>query len=161
MSGGMRFSRLGVALVAIALLPAVLTGCSLPGGGGQTGDNGAATSGPAPDESTGTDDATDGEFTIPATFPADEVPLIEGDVAYSQDLGTGWVVYIHRDDFLGGYDEAKGLLTGAGFSGDTVNQDDTQAFGQFTTDKYTVNLTAGDGADLGVGPSVAYTVVVN
>lgn len=61
------------------------------------------------------------------------MPLIEGDVAYSQDLGTGWVVYIHRDDFLAG----------------------------FTSDAYTVNLSAGDGADLGVGLSVGYTVVKN
>ena len=101
-----------------------------------------------------------GELVLPDTFPAD-VPLIEGDLAYVQDLGTGWVVYIHRDDFLAGYEEAKGLLTAAGFAGDTVNQDDTGAVGQFTSDAYTVNLSAGDGSDLGVGPSVGYTVVKN
>lgn len=100
-----------------------------------------------------------GELAIPATFPTDEVPLIEGDVAVAQDLGTGWVVYIHRDDFLGGYEEAKDLLTGAGFAGDTVEQNDTGAFGQFTTEKYTVNLQAGDFADVGAGLSVGYMVV--
>jgi hypothetical protein len=151
----------GLTAAAVAALAAVLilTGCSAPTstGGGNTGDNGAATSGPAPADGGG----TGGEPVIPATFPADEVPLIEGDVAYAQDLGTGWVVYIHRDDFLAGYDEAKGLLTGAGFSGDTINQDDTGAVGQFTTATLTVNLSAGDGADLGVGPSVGYTVVKN
>lgn len=151
-----RFAGIATALLVTAL---ALTGCGAPSSGnGATDDNDAATSGPA-DEGVG-DTGTD-ELSIPDTFPRDEVPLIEGDVAYSQDLGTGWVVYIHRDDFLGGYEEAKGLLTGAGFSGDTVNQDDTGAFGQFTSDAYTVNLSAGDGADLGVGLSVGYTVVKN
>jgi hypothetical protein len=141
--------------MAVAALVTVLalTGCGAPApsGGGGDGGGGAATSGPAPA------DGGDGAPVIPATFPAD-VPLIDGDVVYGQDLGTGWVVYIHRDDFLAGYDEAKGLLTGAGFAGDTVNQDETGAFGQFTNDTYTVNLSAGDGADLGVGLSVGYTV---
>lgn len=103
-----RVAGIATALLVTAL---ALTGCGAPSGGnGATGDNGAATSGPA-DEGDG--DAGDGdtgtdELSIPDTFPRDEVPLIEGDVAYSQDLGTGWVVYIHRDDFLGGYEEAKG-----------------------------------------------------
>ena len=152
------------AAVAAAMLVAALTltGCGGPGSPtvGETGENGAATSGPA-DEGSDAGDGLGGETTVPATYPADDVPLIEGDVAYAQDLGTGWVVYIHRDDFLGGFDEAKGLLTGAGFAGDTVNATDTEAFGQFTSDTYTVNLSAGDGADLGVGPSVGYTVVKN
>jgi hypothetical protein len=145
---------LPAALLVVAL---ALTGCGAPA----TGGDGAATSGPAPtDEQTG-DEQTGGELSLPATFPTDQVPLIEGDLAYSQDLGTGWVVYIHRDDFLGGYEEAKNLLTDAGFSGETINQDDTGAVGQFTTDLLTVNLSAGDGSDLGVGPSVGYTVVKN
>jgi hypothetical protein len=155
-------ARGGGIAAAVLLTGALLAGCGAPAApsGGATGDNGAATSGPAaPDAGGGSGDS--GELSIPDTFPTSEVPLIEGDVAYSQDLGTGWVVYIHRDDFLGGYDEAKGLLTGAGFAGDTVNSDDTGAFGQFTTDTYTVNLSAGDGAELGVGPSVGYTVVKN
>jgi hypothetical protein len=122
-----------------------------------TGGGGAATSGPAPAD--GGD--TGGELALPATFPTADVPLIEGDLAYAQDLGTGWVVYIHRDDYNAGYEEAKGLLTGAGFSGDTINQDDTGSTGQFSNESYTVNLSAGDGADLGVGLSVGYTVVKN
>jgi hypothetical protein len=140
-----------------------LTGCGTPSaGGGATGDNGAATSGPAaPDDGGDTGGDSGGELALPDTFPTDQVPLIEGDIAYSQDLGTGWVVYIHRDDFLAGYEEAKDLLTGAGFTGDTINQTDAGAVGQFTTDLLTVNLSAGDGADLGVGPSVGYTVVKN
>ena len=145
---------------AVILASLALTGC---GGapapsGGNTGDNGAATSGPAPAD--GGDEGT-AEQSIPENFPRDEIPLIEGDVVFAQDLGTGWTIYIARDDFLGGYEEAKALLTGAGFSGDTVNSDATGAFGQFTSDAYTVNLQAGDFADLGVGPSVGYTVVKN
>jgi hypothetical protein len=140
----------GVVLLAVLLL----SGCGLGGAPApaNTGENGAATSGPAPEG--GTD-----EISLPATFPSDDVPLIEGDLLFAQDLGTGWSVYVARDDFLGGYEEATGLLTGAGFTGGTVNQDDTGAFGNFTSDAYTVNLQAGDFADLGIGPSVGYTVV--
>jgi hypothetical protein len=148
--------RLEIALGAAVLVSAVLVGCSGPTpdpGGGAGGDNGAATSGPADGGDPG------GEVTLPATFPTGDVPLIEGDLVYAQDLGTGWVVYIHRDDFNAGYEEAKGLLTSAGFSGDTINQDDTGSTGQFSNASYTVNLSAGDGADLGVGLSVGYTVV--
>jgi hypothetical protein len=150
--------RLAVVLAALVLIPAVLVGCSPSAtpGGGNTGDNGAATSGPAPE-----DGDSGGELTLPATFPSADVPLIEGDLAYVQDLGTGWVIYIHRDDFNAGYEEAKGLLLDAGFTGETANQDDTGSFGQFTSDAYTVNLSSGDGADLGVGLSVGYTVVKN
>lgn len=154
-------ARIGGLAAATLVAVLALTGCGAPTGPApaNTGDNGAATSGPA-DPGGGTDPGT-GEATLPATFPTDQVPLIEGDIVYAQDLGTGWVVYIARDDFLGGYGEAKDLLTGAGFAGDTINQDDTGAVGQFTSDLLTVNLSAGDGADLGVGPSVGYTVVKN
>ncbi|CAN5384610.1 hypothetical protein BH09ACT4_BH09ACT4_05090 [soil metagenome] len=145
---------------ALLLGGLALTGCGTPASpsaGGSGGSGGATSAPPAP----GDGGSLGGELAIPDTFPTSEVPLIEGDVAYAQDLGTGWVVYIHRDDFLAGYEEAKGLLTGAGFAGDTVNQTDAGAVGQFTTDTYTVNLSAGDGTDLGVGPSVGYTVVKN
>jgi hypothetical protein len=152
-------ARLAGIAAAVLIASVALTGCGTPSaGGGATGDNGAATSGPASPDAGGD---PGGELALPDTFPTDQVPLIEGDLAYSQDLGTGWVVYIHRDDFLAGYEEAKGLLTGAGFTGDTINQTDAGAVGQFTTDLLTVNLSAGDGTDLGVGPSVGYTVVKN
>lgn len=148
-------NRVAAAVGVLAVL--LLSGCGLGGSPApaNTGDNGAATSGPAPED----DGGTSGEITLPATYPSDDVPLIEGDLLFAQDLGTGWSVYVARDDFLGGYEEAKGLLTGAGFTGDTVNQDDTGAFGQFQSDAYTVNLQGGDFADLGIGPSVGYTVV--
>ena len=115
--------KMGVALAAAVLIPAMLVGCSgpTPTPGGETGGNGAATSGPAPADG----GETGGEVTLPATFPTGDVPLIEGDIVYAQDLGTGWVVYVARDDFTAGYEEAKGLLADAGFTGDTVNQDDT------------------------------------
>jgi hypothetical protein len=143
------------AIAALAVIVA-LAGCGATPSPApaNTGENGAATSGPAPQPGTGT-----GEIALPATFPSDEVPLIEGDLLFAQDLGTGWSVYVARDDFLGGYEEAAGLLTGAGFAGGMVNQDATGAFGNFTSDAYTVNLQAGDFADLGIGPSVGYTVV--
>ena len=152
---------LGIAAVVLASALA-LTGCGAPSAPApaNTGDNGAATSGPA-DPGTGTDGGAGEGTALPDTYPTDEVPLIEGDVAYSQDLGTGWVVYIARDDFLGGYEEAKGLLLGAGFTGDTVGSDETGAFGQFKNDKYTVNLQGANADNTGFGNAVGYTVVKN
>lgn len=144
----------GVVLAATALAAALaLTGCGVQGtpAPANTGHDGAATSGPA--------DPGTGEASLPETFPADEVPLIEGDVVYAQDLGTGWVVYIARDDFLAGYAEAKDLLTAAGYSGDTVGQDDSGAFGQFANDAYTVNVQGADAQNTGFGNAVGYTVV--
>jgi hypothetical protein len=157
----MNSARLSGVVAAILLTTIALTGCggSAAPSGGNTGDNGAATSGPADGGGDGGTDAEDlgGETTLPATFPVDDVPLIEGDIAYAIDLGTGWTVYIYRDDFLGGYEEAKGLLLDAGFTGDTIGQDDAGAFGQFTDDGYTVNLQGAD--DGSFGATVAYTVV--
>jgi hypothetical protein len=101
------------AIAALAVIVA-LAGCGATPSPApaNTGENGAATSGPAPQPGTG-------EIGLPATFPSDEVPLIEGDLLFAQDLGTGWSVYVARDDFLGGYEEAAGLLTDAGFAGGT------------------------------------------
>lgn len=149
----LKFSAAAAVTLAVTL---ALTGCGAPSAPANGGSRGGS---PAPEASAPTGSGS--ELALPDTFPKNDVPLIEGDLAYTQDLGTGWVVYVHRDDFLAGYQEAVGLLDGAGFTGQTINQDDTGAVGQWVSDLVTVNLSAGDGSDLGVGPSVGYTVVKN
>ncbi|MBN9238457.1 MAG: hypothetical protein J0J03_02155 [Leifsonia sp.] len=92
---------------------------------------------------------------LPDTFPSD-VPLIEGDVLYGIDVGTGWSIVIARDDIAAGYSDAEALLTAAGFAGSSSTTADG-SFGAFDNDRYTVQITATDSADY--GPSVQYVVI--
>jgi hypothetical protein len=158
-----------LAFAAAGLLAAsALAGCSGPNAstGGNAGGNqgGSETSSNAPSDApspadTGTGDGSDpNAYVIPATFPKD-VPIIEGDVVFSADLGTGWLLWLARDDFNAGYEEAKGMLTDAGYTGDTAAQADEGSVGQFANDKYTITLTSGD--DSTYGKAVSYTVVLN
>ncbi|CAN5181309.1 hypothetical protein BH11ACT3_BH11ACT3_02550 [soil metagenome] len=156
--------RFSVAVTTAAVAVALLAGCSGPTAqptepGGGNGSSSDAPSAAPSGENVDTGDAADsGSYVIPPTFPKD-VPIIEGDVVFSADLGTGWILWLARDDFNAGYDEAKGLLTEAGYAGETAAQADEGSVGQFTTDMYTITLTAGDDPDY--GKAVGYTVVLN
>jgi hypothetical protein len=148
-------ARLALAIAAIALLPAVLAGCAgAPSGGGETGDNGAATSGPAPE---GGDGGGDPNAQVPATFP-DDVPLLDADVLESADLGTGWVVLFGVDDAIASFNEGADALAAAGFVEDARTTDDTQGFGNYTNELYTVQISANTDYP-GYGQAVSYTVV--
>ncbi len=152
--------RLAVALAALALVPLALAGCSLPGSGdpgpANTGDNGAATSGPAPDGAAG-DGGGDPNAQVPATFPS-EIPLIDGEVLESADLGTGWVVLFGVDDAIASFNEGADALAAAGFDEDARTADDNQGFGNYTSDVYTVQISANTDYP-GYGNAVSYTVV--
>ena len=150
--------RLAVALAAIVLLPAALAGCSLlPGagsGGGDTGDNGAATSAPAP----APEDDIDPNVGLPASFPT-AIPLIEGQVLESADIGTGWVVLFGVDDANASFTEGADALVAAGFSEDARTSNGTEGFGQFGDERYTVQLSSNVDYP-GYGQAVSYTVVL-
>ena len=139
--------------VGVALAALLLTGCTGPG---------ADAPDPAPTEAdaggTSAEEGTSSDVAIPPTFPRDEVPLIDGEVAFAVDLGTGWTVVIEAEDFAAGYGQAAELLEGAGF--ETVANDASPdgTFGQFTSDEYTVKVSATDAPDF--GNSVSYTVVI-
>lgn len=150
--------RLVIALAALALVPVVLAGCSLPGAdGGSTGDNGAATSGPAPEDGGG-DGGVDPNTQVPATFPSD-IPLIDGEVLESADLGTGWIVLFGVDDAIASFNEGADALAGAGFDEDARTTNDTEGFGNYTNDLYTVQISANVDYP-GYGQAVSYTVVM-
>ncbi len=147
--------RLAVALAAVLLIPAVLAGCSpsVPAVDGETGGN-DATSGPAPE---GGDGGGDPNAEVPATFPS-EIPLIDGDVLESSDLGTGWIVLFGVDDAIASFDDGADALAAAGFTEDARTTSDTEGFGNYTNDLYTVQISAN--ADYpGYGQAVSYTVV--
>ncbi|HWH97963.1 MAG TPA: hypothetical protein VNS80_06310 [Pseudolysinimonas sp.] len=133
--------------LALALL---LAGCT--SGGTAEHESAAPTS-------TVDDSGSGQEVEIPASFPSDEVPLIDGTPLFAVDLGTGWSVIFARDDFIDGFDEAALLLEGAGFTAVANSESSDGNFGQFTTEKYTVNLTATIAPTY--GPSVAYLVALN
>lgn len=156
-----------MAAAAVALGAAlILTGCGAPAANTGGGDAPAASdpatqpSDSSSDGSTTDTDGVDGQNTIPAAFPKDDIPMIEGDVAYGTDLGTGWVVYLYRDDYLDAFDQAAQLLTDKGFTPGDAAGDATGKFQQFTSDKYIVNLSAQDDAN-SFGKVVCYQVVLN
>ncbi len=55
------------------------------------------------------DGGGDPNAQVPATFPAD-IPLIDGDVLESADLGTGWVVLFGVDDAIASFDSGADAL---------------------------------------------------
>jgi hypothetical protein len=115
-----------IALAAALALAPLLGGCSiinnfLPGGG-----NGSVIPGQG----------------VPADFPKDDVPLIEGDVllglSVPGDNGEkAWNVTI-KVDGLDAFDAIKTQLTDAGYEYQEVSIGDDTSTGGFTKDPYTV-----------------------
>ena len=160
------FQQRGGVLVGLVLAASLaLTGCSGAfggGGAGGTGGNGQSGTSDGSDEGTtstdpGTDAGLEGYEGKPSTFPGD-VPIIDGDVPFGVDLGTGWTVIVATDDLGAAYADAAARLTGAGFASQVSSTTDDGSFGSFENDKYTVQVTATDTADY--GPSVTYLVVL-
>jgi hypothetical protein len=149
----------------------LLSGCSPFGAGtatgGGTGGTGQSGGSDPQDESTAQDDPTTespgdvdlGELGgLPETFPSDEIPIINGDVALGVDLGTGWSLLIRVDDTEAAFADASAKLTAAGFETVAEQSAPEGSFGVFENDKYQVQLTATDTPD--GGPSVNYVVVI-
>lgn len=153
-----------MALAGLAIAAsAILTGCSIaPSGtatGGGTGGSGESgqTDGGTTTTDPGTDTSLDDYQGAPATFPTD-VPIIDGDIAFGIDLGTGWTVVIPVDDLAAGYADASGKLTAAGFTAQVDSTSPEGSIGVFTNDTYQINVTASATADY--GDAVTYVVVV-
>lgn len=106
------------------------------------------------------EDATDGDVDltrgVPSGFPTDAVPLIDGTVrGATQTSGSTerWVVAVTGSDVSG--DEAKNLLTGAGFDvGRSASQEDLGSVTTLASAEYDVTL-------LTARQSVVYTVTSN
>ncbi|CAN5322584.1 hypothetical protein BH11ACT5_BH11ACT5_13350 [soil metagenome] len=167
----MPVKRIQGSFVALGIVAAVtLTGCSgLLGGGsggsggtggnGQSGasDGGSDGAGTSTSTDPGTDTGLEGYEGKPATFPGD-VPIIDGDIPFGVDLGTGWTVIVPTDDLVAAYKDAEGRLTSAGFTSQVSSTTADGSFGAFDNDKYTIQITASDTNDY--GPSVTYVVVL-
>jgi hypothetical protein len=156
-------TRTTLTVVAVAIAAGfALTGCSVGGSPTAVSSTAASSSGghSSPSVSASSDDAgtdsSDADATLPKTFPKDDVPLIDGKLVYTADLGTGWIVFIKADDFGDAYKDASGKLTDAGFSKSQEVATDQGDVAAFTTDKYQVIVTAG--TDATYGKAVSYTV---
>ena len=141
----------------------VLVGCSpAPTGGGTAG---GGSSGQTDGNETSTD-SDDGQNDVdleafgelPATFPIDDVPLIDAPVHLAIDLGTGWSVQLAVDDFQSSFTDAADKLKAAGYEAVAEQLSADGGVGVFRNDAYQVQLTAGDSPD--VGNAVSYVVII-
>ncbi len=143
------------AVVAVGLAAALaLAGCTT----GASSSGGSATDSSSTTDAPSTDSGLSGYVGMPETFPAD-VPVIEGDVLFGVDLGTGWSIVVQADDPAAAYTDASAKLTTAGYTADVSSTSDDGSFGSFIGTEYTVQVTATDSVDY--GPSVQYTVIKN
>lgn len=161
-----RRGRVLVGLVGLGLAASfALTGCfaspSVTGGG--TGGSGQSGQGDGTDGGTTTTtppEQTDlGDFAgLPAGFPTDEIPLIEGEVVFGMDLGTGWTAVVAVDNLTTGFQDASQRLKTAGYTALAESVSADGAFGAFENDTYQVQVTASDNPDYGL--TVTYLAVL-
>lgn len=124
-----------------------------------TGDGGDSAD--APEESGDGDAGSDDSLARPANLP-DDLPIIDGTVVVSEDLGTGWAIWIAVPDATDGYHEAEQQLAGAGFTEDaTMGNAADGWYSSFSRADYGVQLTAKDDSGDAAGPIVAYTIYAN
>lgn len=150
--------RRGVAASSVALVAALLvSGCA-------AGAPQPATT-PAPTSTNGNSDATPEDSTggvtdsVPTDFPIDDVPLIDGTIAFATTLDTGWSIWIASEDTAAGFTAAKALLDSAGYSNEGESTTRQGSFVSYHGTTYDVQVTAGEDPDY--GSVVAYTVYRN
>ena len=153
-----------LALGGCALLPAALGGkTGTPTDGSARGQSTEDAGGPsgAPDESAGEDAGPGVSLVLPANLPGD-IPIIDGTIVVSEDLGTGWAIWVAVADATDGYHEAEQQLAGAGFTEDaTMGNAADGWYSSFSRADYGVQLTAKDDSGDAAGPIVAYTIYAN
>lgn len=161
-----KLSRHSVIVTLAVAASLMVTGCAAggspgggTGGGGSSGGSGGTSSdGTTTETDTETTPGLDGYVGLPDTFPSD-VPVIDGEVVFGIDLGTGWSIVVATDDIVAGYTAAADKLTGAGFTSDVSSSTADGSFGSFSSAAFTVQVTATDSADYGT--SVQYVVIKN
>lgn len=164
MNGLQRASRAALALVFVL----TLSGC-LPTIGGAVGggsDGGGQSGGGAGEQEVMVDGDTvevdpapgiPSLTEIPADFPRDAVPVIDGGVSLAVDLAPGWMLMIRVADPAAGFAEAAGRLTDAGFAVVAEQATGSSPVGSYTSAEYDVQLTSSEDAE---GPVVVYIVTL-
>ena len=159
--GGVVVGLVGLGLAASLALTGCFASPSVTGGG--TGGSGQSGQGDGTDGGTTTTsppEQTDrGDFAgLPAGFPSDEIPLIEGEVVFGMDLGTGWTAVVAVDDLTTGFQDASQRLKTAGYTALAESVSADGAFGAFENDTYQVQVTASENPDYGL--TVTYLAVL-
>jgi len=154
-------SGIAAAVAGVALAASLaLTGCSIfptaPTAGGGTGGTGG--SGGTTSTKPGTDVGLQQYQGLPTTFPKGDIPLVAGDIPVGIDLGTGWTVIVKVSDFTAAFTEATDKLKAAGFTSQVESSSADGSFGDYTNDKYEVQVTGAKSDDY--GPSLTYLVVL-
>ena len=129
-------ARTGAALLVTAAL--LLTGCS--GGDDEPSSRPSDTA-----SSTATDQDAEG---LPAGFPSDEVPLVDGEVGevLENPARGSYLVKIYPDtDFAAAFADASAQLVGAGFEQgpDVISAGPTSSTADFTSPDWFVVITGG------------------
>lgn len=131
--------RTGAALLVTAAL--LLTGCS-----GGDDDEPSSRPSPSPSAEPSADPSSEGE--LPAGFPAEEVPLVDGEVGeVLENAARGsYLVKIYPDtDFPTAFADASAKLVGAGFEQgpDVISAGPTSSTADFTSPDWFVVITGG------------------
>ncbi len=116
----------------------------------------------ASDDQSGDPDSSDpgsgDSLALPDGMP-DDIPIIDGTIVTSEDLGTGWAVWVSVADATDGFHAAEDQLTDAGFTEDVSLGNATDGwYASFSGDDYGLQLTAKDDNGDDLGPVVSYTV---
>lgn len=152
-------------LVGLGLVASLsLTGCFAPpsstgggtGGTGQSGQGDGTDGGTTTSTSSGTD-GTEQYAGLPSGFPSDEIPIIDGEVVFGIDLGTGWTVIVSVDDLQADYQAAAEKLKAAGYSALAESSSADGSFGAFENGTFQVQVTASETPDYGL--TVTYLAV--
>lgn len=138
--------RTGAALIlAVALLA---TGCS---GADDTDDAGARPTGTATKSASASASPSDlpsPAGRLPDGYPAQEVPLVEGEIGevLVNDAVGSYLIKVYPDtDFATAFEDATARLTAAGFrqGKDVISAGPTSSTADFTSDDWFVVVTGG------------------
>ena len=93
-------------------------------------------------------DAASSGGELPASFPEDEVPLVEGEIGdvLENDARGSYLVKVYPDtDFPTAFEEATEKLLGAGFEQgpDVISAGPSSSTADFTSEKWFVVVTGG------------------
>jgi hypothetical protein len=160
-----RHEPLSIAMLATLALAGSLTlgGCFLlpaADSGSVSTDEASSSAEDSGDSATEEEGSTSSgdSLDLPDGFP-DIVPLVDGPVVVSEDLGTGWAVWVEVEDATAQFEEAGTLLEDAGFTEeDSFGNAEAGYYASFSRDIYQVQLTAADDMADDSGPVVAYTI---
>jgi len=143
-----------IALAAVVLAALTLSACATGEPVPSESPAVSTTPVPVPDASASGDEVD--VVDLPKSFPADDVPLLEGDLLVANELSDGWSVLISSNDVTNDFAAASELLVAVGYTNTVTNSDGDKSFASFDGEKYQVQVSAA--VDETYGPAITYTI---